>query len=1091
MSKTEVVQLEAASPTNEDREWLLATLLERTGQDGTIDVSKSSLEFESLSRDEKEQLHSAQEIVQVLAQLRNLRCDTDSPTLPSLPLGSDPLHRCERGSVDRNFIGRYEILRVAGNGGFAVVYHARDPVLGRDVALKVLLPERLKCDIARLRFQREAKLAALLSHPNIVSVYEAGSIENADYLSMQWVNGVNLSAWLQGRKASLDEREVARAVQVMAQAVSHAHDRGILHRDLKPANILIESVENESDNMLWYDRLRIADFGVAVALSPSTNSISNDEIQDSLAARITDDGTAVGTPAYMSPEQARSDTNLHPSSDIWSLGVILYEMLTGVCPFHRSTYAATLRALEQETAKPPCSLRVSLSLDLQAICLKCLEFRPEDRYKTAFELAEDLGRFLRLETVSARPPSRITSGVRWARRNPILAGSLGAVLGSLVVSSAVVSLALMEALQERNHAKQALLREQSAMKQETKARQIAEDAKRTAEQEVVRNREQLDFLANSLASLNPEQGGIVDPSAADLLRSTRKSVDNRFQDDPVTKMEILRRLAVSFLGIGLFHDGIECRTEILRLSEQQVGRMHESTIRELALLALAQDRAGLHHESLKSRRDQIQRLQNLKPREPRKEYEAVWRASQTLLELGGTEGSEAWNWIEQCNESNEAYRTSLLKIATMRRQGRMVEAIAESEKEIEAHRRISGLSHSNTLVTMGRHADLLSDSGDTDAAIRLSRQMIQMVAQGNNYSLPLVHSIRASHGRLLLIAKRNLEARQFLEDALSSHVPRFGPTHPSSIRLKRFYAKALWELGEKEQAIAETLRAHELCVSTVGEHHSESLNVGYQLATFYSLQGRLEESVRVAKQSYSIARKHLNSAEPLTQMLRDQVILTLQQSKRFEEAIDYLQESSQSLTATVDFSHSSERQAMAWARNYLHCIHGWVHVGCDGEANETLNEFLRQLDSLPVQKSRIYPVHCEAIVVRAWLALRAKDHHEAIEAARVLLNDKDRLQPWASMAHVIEGTANAELGRAERGNEQQTQYLERLEGPAFERSRFDVRWLILSLLKVVQHDCEKANRVDQANKTSAGIDRLERILHPSSLTSISYEAQSP
>ena len=298
-------------------------------------------------------------------------------------------------------IPSYRVDAVLGQGGMGVVYKAWHLRLNRPVALKMLLsgpyarPEELE------RFLREAEAVAALHHPNIVQVHDAGEVDGQPYFTMELVEGGNLADQIGG--VPQPARQAAALVMTLAEAVQAAHQCGIVHRDLKPGNILI--TENGTP--------KVTDFGLARWLDGRDG--------------LTLSGTPVGTPSYMSPCQARGDkTAMGPATDIWALGAILYELLTGRPPFRSDTASATLHQVVNDEPVLPRRLNPRVPRDLQTICLKCLDKEPHKRYASAQALADDLRRFERGEPIQARPVGPLERGVRWMRRRPTLAGALGA-----------------------------------------------------------------------------------------------------------------------------------------------------------------------------------------------------------------------------------------------------------------------------------------------------------------------------------------------------------------------------------------------------------------------------------------------------------------------------------------------------------------------------------------------------------------------------------------------------------------------------------------------------------------------------------------
>jgi tetratricopeptide (TPR) repeat protein/predicted Ser/Thr protein kinase len=302
----------------------------------------------------------------------------------------------------------YEILRELGRGGMGVVYEARQKGLNRVVALKVILAGEFASESDIRRFRAEAEAVGALDHPHIVPVYEVGEDRGRHYFSMKRIDGGSLA----DRRNRLcdDPRSVAQLVAMIARAVDHAHQRGILHRDLKPSNILVDAD----------GRPHITDFGLAKRVDRGGGDDA------------TRTGALLGSPPYMAPEQVTGDKRaMTTATDVYGLGAILYTLLTGRPPFQGDSVVETLERVKAGNPDPPSGINRAIDADLEAICLKCLEQDPHRRYRSAAELADDLDRFLEDKPIRAKRPTHLERALRWTRRHTAI---VGATMGILTVT---------------------------------------------------------------------------------------------------------------------------------------------------------------------------------------------------------------------------------------------------------------------------------------------------------------------------------------------------------------------------------------------------------------------------------------------------------------------------------------------------------------------------------------------------------------------------------------------------------------------------------------------------------------------------------
>src|SRR5213082_2860734 len=304
-------------------------------------------------------------------------------------------------------LGDYELLEEVGRGGQGVVFRARQKSLNRTVALKVISLGQWASKAHLKRFRREAEAAASLDHPSIVPIYEVGERDGSCYFSMKFVEGGQLDEVSRRRPMSI--RHAAELIAKVARTVHYAHEHGILHRDIKPGNILLDDKGEP----------HLTDFGLARLVEAESTITRTLEV--------------LGTPSYMAPEQAAgNNTQLTSATDVYGLGAVFYQLLTGQPPFAGGTTYETIKLLLDTEPRQPRLLNPKIDRDLSTICLKCLEKDPKRRYSSALALAEDLERWLKHEPIQARRTGILSRGKKWVRRNPTSA----ALMASLVVLAA-------------------------------------------------------------------------------------------------------------------------------------------------------------------------------------------------------------------------------------------------------------------------------------------------------------------------------------------------------------------------------------------------------------------------------------------------------------------------------------------------------------------------------------------------------------------------------------------------------------------------------------------------------------------------------
>jgi tetratricopeptide (TPR) repeat protein len=688
--------------------------------------------------------------------------------------------------ADLPVVPGYEILDVLGRGGMGIVYKARHCRLQRLVALKMILAGGHAGPQDLARFRTEAEAVARLQHPHIVQIYEVGEQHGLPYCALEFVDGGSLARKLAG--TPLPAQQAAQVVATLAEAMHAGHERGIVHRDLKPDNVLLTASGAP----------KVTDFGLAKKLDGSAGRTAS--------------GVIVGTPSYMAPEQARGRVNeVGPAADIYALGAILYEALTGRPPFKAATPMDTVLQVINNEPVPPRRFQPAVPPELETICLKCLRKEPAHRYATAAAVADDVNRFLNGEPIQARPSTAWERTIKWAKRKPAWAALIGvsalallALFGVVLGFTLKLQAALIATQEQRDLAER---REQEADRQ----RAEAEQARATAQ--VVSDFLQFDLLrqANSYEQADRQFTPDPDVKVRTLLDRAAAGIDERFRDQPVVAAAIHLSVGDAYEGVGDYALAIPHLTAARDLRMAHLGPDHPETLTAQNNLATAFLTAGRTAEAIQV-------------------FEQV-RAK--LIQVPGRADLAAGI---QCNLAR-AYSNA----------GRTGDAIQLFEQVRDENTQKLGPDHPSTLTTLHALATAYEDAGRTTEAIRLLEQVrdrqTQELGPNHPHTLNTLHSLAGAYKA----GGRAADSLRLFEQVHEQRAKQLGPNHPHTLATRHCVAVGYYNAGRKTEAIPLLEQVRDQEIEKLGADHPETLHTVQTLAAAYMLAGRPAKTAEAIK----------------------------------------------------------------------------------------------------------------------------------------------------------------------------------------------------------------------------------------------------
>jgi serine/threonine protein kinase/tetratricopeptide (TPR) repeat protein len=789
----------------------------------------------------------------------------------------------------RPAVSPYSTLRFHARGGLGEVFRARDERLNRDVAIKLIQRSKAASAEGRLRFEREAEVTGRLEHPGIAPVYATGQCEEGrPYYVMRFIDGETLGDAIRRYHASdtsfrgVGERTIAfrdllnRFVQV-CKAIDHAHGRGVLHRDLKPSNVMLGP----------HGETLVVDWGLAKLYGDGDHEREPCVATEPISPHLTASGSALGTPAYMAPEQLDGAAGgLGPTTDVYSLGATLYALLTGHAPFEGGDLASVQNRLRRGDYPRPRDVKRDVPRPLEAVCLKAMSHKPEDRYTSAGVLAGEIERWLADEPVTAwREPLSVRLW-RWAKRNRTAVASATALLVALAAGLGAVTAVQAQAnraLRKAYNAKDQALAETKQAQAETQAALAQSEAVST-------------FLVEAFRSPDPEQDGRT-IKVADLLDRAADKLESEFSGWEATKGALLDALGRTYHGLGLYDRAEKTHTRARAVRESALGANHPDTLKSGNNLARDYWSAGRFSEAIALFEATLKATAaRLGPDHPNTletrgnlalAYASLGRTSEAIVMHEAT--------LERCEKVLGADHAGTLTIrdhlaGCYREAGRFSDAVKLNEETLKRREARQGLDHPDTLSSDNNLALAYISADRLSEAIGLLERTLRLADSKLGLEHPETLTCRSSLANAYYYADRLPEAIGLYESVLKTREARLGADHPDTLLCRNNLANAYAEAGRTLEAIVHYQAALRSQEARLGTKHPETLRTRRNLATTYDDAGRLSEAIALHEKTLELEKGALGVDHPDSLATRRRLALEYQEAGRLSEAVTLLQE---------------------------------------------------------------------------------------------------------------------------------------------------------------------------------------------------------
>lgn len=805
-------------------------------------------------------------------------------------------------------IGPYKLQQRLGEGGMGDVWRAeQEQPVRRIVALK-LIKEGLRSTEVLGRFEAERQALAMMDHQNIAKVFDAGStLAGRPYFVMELVNGVPITRYCDENQLSIDQR--LRLFMDVCAGVQHAHQKGIIHRDLKPANILVGLQDGQPVP-------KVIDFGLAKAVE-STSRLTDQSL-------FTGIGQILGTLKYMSPEQASLDNlDIDTRTDIYALGVILYELLTGSTPLDETTLKgqAALKLLEmvreKEPIKPSSRLGSSseqeisaitnkrrtdsgrlnriLAGDLDWIVMKSLEKDRARRYDSASGFAADVQRYLQSEPVIARPPSLNYRMRKFVRKHRVGVASVALFALALIGGIVGTSWALSRARQAEQDAN-------AAWEAESTQRQKAEMSQQLAEKSLAFARKGNEILGSVFADLDPNA---VYREVSDLrnalggnLEDAVKELDDSAISDPVALGDMLETLGLSLMGLGLSQQATELFERLLKLRTEQFGTNHVETLDSINLLATSHYQTGRHDQALPLYEQTLELRKNMLGADHPDTIQSVNNLASCYQLMGRLEkslplmeqaaelmkiklGPEHEDTLKSMNNLAAAYRAA----------GKFDQAFPLFEETLDKAKASLGPSHPLSLVFAGNLAVSFQNAGQLTKALPLHEEVLELKKAQLGADHPETLSSMNSLASCYRAAGQIDKAMPLFQQTLEMRKTRLGPDHPATLTTMSNLAVAYLAVGRAQEALPLCIQSLELRKAKLGEDHPDTLLGMNSLASCYEALQQLDKALPLYELTWEKKKTKLGPDHPDTLISMNNLALAYRNASQMDKAMPMFEQS--------------------------------------------------------------------------------------------------------------------------------------------------------------------------------------------------------